>query len=810
MTTWTGLTRSICGYRIAVLTIMFFLNSASASTCGDEFLSGFHNPYRFCSSVVDYAYYIPDGETADSLNTAVRAKAERYYIEFFPLACKESLKRALCAETYLPCEDGVVTKKPCAMLCEATTGSDGVCNGLMERFNYQANCSDTSIFDPSDDPSVCNTLPNVDGVQLVADRNEPYVGSVCENYVEHYFVPEASAYYAPLAPMPLPNLFQGYQEASAATWINYMPKYESADCLTAFRKVVCATMFNKPQPISSLDDVFGTVYLQQFPSRDLCTNYAEQCSWILDVAPSLGIDCTTSYPGWDGNPLYLYGESSQYVKGLVYNGAWTLLATEPNRVNTEIAENTIIEQQCPLGLVIPEDPSLARITQIVPGCAASCPSFVFTEDEYDSLGSNYLIVCVVSLVACLWFLANTFFISKKKANIFILICVAMFTVFMVVKIVLLSVFPADGSGVCSSNASMYDKDQYTDGAWTACVFHATFSTANTLVSLYCVLCASSELFLKVNLGMKDVHMKTHKRVMFIGYAALITAWGLGYLVGTDVNLDKTITLCEWKNSDVMAQFWSFDFILILLVCFIAVLNSALAYSMIKMSTVTGSSFYKTWNTYKYLFCLMLLFLVIWIMVIGVYYIDVYLFQYDSYVDGVAEYYDCLFENFVSKDDTSYIDICGERPAVRYPLYLDYLLMSVTLCTGLAYPSISFMSGTVSKFYLGLIDMCFQSSIASRLIPKTIYESRYESKVEPKMESSVELSNRRKSVSIVTPSQLKKSKVIPVLPLNDEQETHRSDDSGGDGSPKHVPVVEEGIREERVEGEITTRSNIDKV
>lgn len=347
---------------ILALLVGQYVNGAAATTCGAEFLSGVHNPYRFCSSVVDYAYLIADDSSADDMNVAVRGLAERYYVEYFPTACKESLKRALCAQVYLPCADGVVVKKPCASLCEATAGQDGVCGGLMERFGYQPDCTDSYIFDPSNDPAVCNALPNVEGKSLVADRNEAYVGSVCENYVEHYFVPEASVYYAPLAPMPLPNLFQGYQEASAADWISKMPKFVSQECNTAFRKVACATVFMKPQANNDLADTFGPVYLQQFPARDLCTNYNEECSWIIEKAPTLAIDCTTWYPGWDGNPLYLYPERTQYVKGVVYNGAWTLLATEPNAVDTEVAAATIIEPECPQGTVYPEDPSISRIS----------------------------------------------------------------------------------------------------------------------------------------------------------------------------------------------------------------------------------------------------------------------------------------------------------------------------------------------------------------------------------------------------------------------------------------------------------------
>ena len=40
---------------------------------------------------------------------------------------------------------------------------------------------------------------------------------------------------------------------------------------------------------------------------------------------------------------------------------------------------------------------------------------------------------------------------------------------------------------------------------------------------------------------------------------------------------------------------------------------------------------------------------------------------------------------------------------------------------------------------------------------------------------MELQERRKSVFVITP-QLKNSKVVPVVPIEEEQCTHRSDDS----------------------------------
>ena len=217
-----------------------------------------------------------------------------------------------------------------------------------------------------------------------------------------------------------------------------------------------------------------------------------------------------------------------------------------------------------------------------------------------------------------------------------------------------------------------------------------------------------------------------------------------------------------------------SFPIILIVGAITIANILLAYTMIKMSSATGgNTFGKIWKSYKYIFGLMLSFSVTWLVVIAVFDIDVHLIEYDSYVEGAVEYYACLFENFFSEDDTTYLDICGDRPSVRYPLYGHYVVMGITVFSTASQFVINFWSGTVSKFYLSLIDKVFQSSIATRLIVKSTNESRDASKADSKMESTVEVQNRKKSVAVILPPQVKSSKVVPI---EEEQCTHRSDEN----------------------------------
>lgn len=375
----------------------------------------------------------------------------------------------------------------------------------------------------------------------------------------------------------------------------------------------------------------------------------------------------------------------------------------------------------------------------------------------------------------LWVLVNNVFILKKKANGFIVSCVVVLLAQFSVRLAVMASSARDGTDVCSSDATYFDRYDPDHEGWNSCVAFASQAIVGSAATLYIVSVLNAEMWFKIRYGMKDVQLKTHKLVIRSTFAVLITAWTFAFMFGADVNIyHGSDHYCAWRADDNIKHFWAYDFVVILIVGFIVLVDIALAYTMIKMSSATGgNSIGKIWKSYKYIFGLMLSFMICWLVVIGVFYIDVFLIELDSYVKSMDEYYTCLFANFVSEDDREYLNVCGYRPGVRYPLYGSYLVMVLNLFVAVSHFVINYWSAAVSKFYLGLLDSVFRSSIATRLMPKSTYEC--DSKVESKMESSVELQERRKSVFVITP-QLKNSKVVPVVPIEEEQCTHRSDDS----------------------------------
>ena len=68
--------------------------------------------------------------------------------------------------------------------------------------------------DDSVDGAVCNNLPHVQGVSLVAEQKEPYIGQVCSGIAKEYSVPPPQALDPNFAPLLPPFVLQSITEVS--------------------------------------------------------------------------------------------------------------------------------------------------------------------------------------------------------------------------------------------------------------------------------------------------------------------------------------------------------------------------------------------------------------------------------------------------------------------------------------------------------------------------------------------------------------------------------------------------------------------
>ena len=140
--------------------VTFYLKISSAERFPETF-----SPYYLCSGVVDYDFALPLGETFDSLNAQAIAMMNPSW-GFLSAECKSDMKRLTCATVYLP-SSSTGNKRPCKSLCDATTYLGTTCGGMMESFGTAVNCS-LPIFDPSNDPSLCNAMESTE-VNLFPD-----------------------------------------------------------------------------------------------------------------------------------------------------------------------------------------------------------------------------------------------------------------------------------------------------------------------------------------------------------------------------------------------------------------------------------------------------------------------------------------------------------------------------------------------------------------------------------------------------------------------------------------------------------------
>lgn len=320
------------------------LESADPSfTC--QSLPTTYDPTMFCSGVVDYSFFLAKGLTMENLESYVRQESQRA-VPLFSTQCKSDIKRVICAKYYLPCLENVVAddystyqwigsipipfKRPCQSLCAATTyfGNADSCHGLLEFSGANFDCTGNALglpfaeFDSSNDPLVCNSLPNTQDKVVVASPVELYIGDACAGISEEYYVqPPTDPKFAPLLP---PFVAQSISEINIAATIGVYPRFLKSECLLALRKVFCATFIMKSFESNLLDSYFGPTYYPSFPANSLCQDYNEHCfipPIISKPPPAPGqknrlpaLNCSAIIAG---TTLQLYPSGNQVTKFLI-------------------------------------------------------------------------------------------------------------------------------------------------------------------------------------------------------------------------------------------------------------------------------------------------------------------------------------------------------------------------------------------------------------------------------------------------------------------------------------------------------------
>jgi len=67
-----------------------------------------YTPYLFCSGVVSYPFFLPNGMNTTDLDKSARTLAQNFPQSILSSSCLSDVKRLLCATVYVPCVPKVI------------------------------------------------------------------------------------------------------------------------------------------------------------------------------------------------------------------------------------------------------------------------------------------------------------------------------------------------------------------------------------------------------------------------------------------------------------------------------------------------------------------------------------------------------------------------------------------------------------------------------------------------------------------------------------------------------------------------------
>lgn len=621
--------------------------------------------------MVDYDFHVPDGESAESLNALAISKMSRSW-DLLSANCKSDMKRLVCSMVYKPSTNDFVNpfKRPCKSICDATTNLGDSCAGMMEAFGTAVNCS-TSDFDPSNDPSQCNAMEFTEDMLLVAEFTEPYIGATCQGVLDEILVPTLTD--PTLAPFLPPYVAQIITEYGVAAWTGYMPTMVESKCQLKFRRLTCGLTFPSPSPTDALAFIFGTIYMPSFPHHSVCTEYMDTCEEFLKVVPALGMNCSMK-----SGTIDLFPYDTQIIAS-IDNGPGqnaTLLLADPDYMDDITLK---LHTQCPFSTVVPDDPN-GEVSWIEGfGCAMACPfRGAFTGAEVDSL---YVLVTFTqwfSLFCTSMALYNLYFLTSpnKRNPFFTFMCWSMWSVSWLYVLNLSG--RQDFELTCKDNAQ-YRTLEDVGESWNdfSCVSLAVGSMIYDNIVYLVFIAMTGELYCRVILEKKDVTFYRY----FYGYGAaammcFLALFQLLYPETGDVTIKGSFQFyCSWKSNRSQEQFYlmTFPFMIIYTCCTIGMVR--VIYTLLVVSSKVSGSLAKIWKSYRLMFISVLLFVgAMWVLVFVT--APVYDFgKSDMYTEAAVAWVTCVIVEYIT-DPTTYLDVCGMTPELRYPIEMVVMLFVI--------------------------------------------------------------------------------------------------------------------------------------
>lgn len=333
----------------------------------------------------------------------------------------------------------------------------------------------------------------------------------------------------------------------------------------------------------------------------------------------------------------------------------------------------------------------------------SCPLPLYTGSEFRFLrdlarDASWLFVIMGSFIL----FNNYFLVEAKKQSIYLNLNFSILLVKELAK--LMSFYGAPGhETICSSNASPYVADEPPDGVTTGyglCYASSVIEFVCYVAQMQVLTLLVVETWLVVAKGYKVAQLAPHRKKMFAVSAIPSIVWILVHtLYGDRVISEGSQPFCRFQHPDKYEHFYTYTLptVIIFGIC-CALLMHYMYQAVVVTARTPGGSLMKIFRTYKMMFMMNAVYFITMIINIGVFFIDVYMVQWDSYGTGATVWINCLFENFVESSDTTYLEICGVRPALRYPIYLAQLNVAVSDFVPVAFLIVTMTRSDVKKHY----------------------------------------------------------------------------------------------------------------
>jgi hypothetical protein len=601
-------------------------------------------------------------------------------------------------------------KLPCSSLCIAVTYLGSSCAGLFEGFGTYFSCTDTSVYDTSNDNTVCNDLSAWSGINVVSERYEAYAGTVCDGLIGDVYLGDPQAIIdltgSPMTTLA-PLLPTGAQQGVIETIVSFMettvPRYLYPSCLTDMRKLFCAHYFPAPEAKSDLSAYFGTTYLPRMPQYDLCTDFMDSCSTVVadgEILNSLSLDCNVTVSGVRGFPA-----TTQVVSAIPLSGGTVYMTTDPFSYSETVDESFYIGDECIPGFTSKELPVGLEnevVTYMLEGasnCKLSCPSNLLWDEE--DIGTTiHDAVIVLNILFFSLAMFNTMLMPSKYRNYRTLALGAAVTLNMVLLVLNEASAPNPEYSSCSSDVSSFSEKTAGDSfSGSMCLMYAY--TREVLLVPFMTFCFSlviAEIYLQVVLNVKanlKLYMTIVTCVLAVFYTILITTFLVKlhtmpeedrpshYITNNPLS---PLRGCTFQDVDSMK--WSIvtvpnAIVLLMLagllihmfyVCFTITLKAA------RMKE--GNPILELWKTYKPLILLTLAFELTMLVIHLFIYMRISEYRtgenvpYEARRDKAAilEYMTCLVTSFVSYE----VDPSGRAACVRpdkHLIELDTLIFS---------------------------------------------------------------------------------------------------------------------------------------